>query len=133
MDSLKGKKFLFIALIVIGTSPIGASILLRYFLYIPREIVYLTWNVVSWPDFVYTGFEAGIFSIIFSYMIFLFSIYIHIYCVQRLQVLGYQKSDFFRFFAPVYGLYFAYMFANKLLSSDIEMIPQLKTGKGLNF
>jgi hypothetical protein len=113
MDSLKDKKFLFIALIIIGTSPLGTLFLLQQLIY----------SIGLGPTLL----------VIFQLFIYAATFYIHYYCFQRLQPLGFQKGDIIRFFVPVYGLYFAYSFASKLSSIDIEIVPQPKTGKGLNF
>ena len=113
MDSMRDKKYLFIALIVIGTSPLGFTFILTYL-----------------------SSLIGIYQlplIIFNYGIYGLAIYIHYYCFQRLGALGYKQADLIRFFIPVYGVYFAYQFGSKLLSGEIELPSSPKNGKGLSF
>jgi hypothetical protein len=114
MDSMRDKKYLYIALIIIGTSPLGSTYILSY------------------VNYLVTG--GGVFmAIVSTVIIYPSTIYIHYYCFQRMSALGYRKADFFRFFIPVYGVYFAFQFASKLLSSEISLPPSPKMGKGLSF
>ncbi len=113
MDSMRDKRYLFIALIVIGTSPLGSTFISTYL-------------------FSFIGFYS-LPLIIFNYGIYGLAIYIHYYCFQRLGALGYNREDFFRFFVPIYGVFFAYQFGSKLLSSEIELPTSPKSGKGLSF
>jgi hypothetical protein len=114
MDSMRDKKYLFIALIIIGTSPLGSTYILSYL------------------NYLVTG--GGVFMVIVStVIIYPSTIYIHYYCFQRLGPLGYKQADFFRFFIPIYGVYFAYQFGSKLLSGEIELPSSPKNGKGLSF
>ena len=114
MDSIRDKKYLYIALIVIGTSPLG------------------TLNLMSYVNYWITG-GGPLLMIVFPVIIFPSAIYIHSYCFQRLSALGYKQTDFFRFFIPIYGIYFAYQFGSKLLSGEIELPASPKNGKGLSF
>jgi hypothetical protein len=113
MDSMRDKKYLFIALIIIGTSPLGTSYILSYL------------------NYTFVGLH--ILAILFQLIIYPAAIYIHYYCFQRLGALGYKQADFFRFFIPIYGVYFAYQFGSKLLSGEIELPSSPKNGKGLSF
>jgi hypothetical protein len=113
MDSMRDKKYLFIALIIIGTSPLGTSYILSYL------------------NYTFVGLR--ILAILFQLIIYPAAIYIHYYCFQRLGALGYKQADFFRFFIPIYGVYFAYQFGSKLLSGEIELPSSPKNGKGLSF
>jgi hypothetical protein len=121
MDSMRDKKYLFIALIIIGTSPLGILYILNYLNYV---VVGLGSNQVS---------LFRILPILFQIIIYPAAIYIHYYCFQRLGALGYKQADFFRFFIPIYGVYFAYQFGSKLLSGEIELPSSPKNGKGLSF
>jgi hypothetical protein len=114
MDSMRDKKYLFIALIIIGTSPLGTLYILQFL------------------NYLITG-GGPLLSIVFSITIYPSAIYIHYYCFQRLGALGYKQADFFRFFIPIYGVYFAYQFGSKLLSGEIELPSSPKSGKGLSF
>jgi len=114
MDSIKEKRFLYIALIIIGTSPLG------------------TLNILSYVNVLITG-GGPLLMIVFPVIIFPLAIYIHSYCFQRLPTAGYKQADFFRFFIPIYGVYFAYQFGSKLLSGEIELPTTPKNGKGLSF
>jgi hypothetical protein len=97
---------------VIGTSPLGTEVALNFV----------------------TSQLGRLVSILLSYLIFFGAIYTHVYCYRRIEALGYSKKDFFRFFIPVYGIYFAYQFASKLSSAENLEIPSSpKSGKGLNF
>ena len=113
MDSMRDKRYLFIALIVIGTSPLGSTFISTYL-------------------FSFIGFYS-LPLIIFNYGIYGLAIYIHYYCFQRLGALGYKQADLIRFFIPVYGVYFAYQFGSKLLTGEIELPSSPKNGKGLSF
>jgi hypothetical protein len=113
MDSMRDKKYLFIALIIIGTSPLGTSYILSYL------------------NYTFVGLR--ILAILFQLIIYPAAIYIHYYCFQRLGALGYKQADFFRFFIPIYGVYFAYQFGSKLLSGEIELPSSPKNGNGLSF
>ena len=112
MDAIRNRKLLFTILIVIGTSPLGTEVVLNFV----------------------TSQLGPLVSILLSYLVFFGAVYIHVYCYRRLEVVGYSKQDFFRFFVPVYGIYFAYQFASKLSSAEtLEMPSSPKSGKGLNF
>ena len=116
MDSLRDKKYLFIAFVIIGTSPLGVSYVVSY---LNRAII-----------------GPVILSILFQLIVLIIyaaAIYIHYYCFQRLGALGYKQADFFRFFIPIYGVYFAYQFGSKLLSGEIELPASPKSGNGLSF
>ena len=114
MDSIREKKYLYIALIIIGTSPLG------------------TLRVMSYVNYLITG-GGPLLMIVFPVIIYPAAIYIHYYCFQRLHAVGYQKVDFFRFLIPIYGIYFAFQFASKLLSGEIQLPSSPKMGKGLSF
>lgn len=114
MDSIREKKYLYIALIIIGTSPLG------------------TLYVMSYVNYLITGGGPLLMSI-FPVIIYPSAFYIHFYCFQRLHAVGYRKVDFFRFLIPIYGIYFAFQFASKLLSGEIQLPSSPKIGKGLSF
>jgi hypothetical protein len=119
MDSMRDKKYLFIALIIIGTSPLGTFYILSYLSYL---------FVLNY------GFRGlDILAILFQLIFYPAAIYIHYYCFQRLGALGYKQADLIRFFIPVYGVYFAYQFGSKLLSGEIELPASPKSGNGLSF
>ena len=114
MDNFKEKKYLYIALMILGTSPYGTIV--------TSSLLGLNLGVV--PD-----------ALVFVIQLFIFtgSMYVHFYCFQRMQSAGYSNASFIRLFIPLYGLYFAYILALKLLSSDFVLAQQPKSGKGLNF
>ena len=85
MDSIREKKYLYIALIIIGTSPLG------------------TLNILSYINVLITG-GGPLLMIVFPAIVFPSAIYVHSYCFQRLNAVGYKQVDFFRFFIPIYGI-----------------------------
>lgn len=114
MDSIREKKYLYIALIMIGTSPFGTS------------------YVMSYVNYWITG-GGPLLRIVFPVIIYPSAIYIHSYCFQRLNAVGYKQVDLLRFFIPIYGIYFAFQFASKLLSGEVQLPSSPKMGKGLSF
>ena len=112
MEKSKKQKFLLVLFIVIGTSPLGTM-----------------------AFFSLASSILGPFVLfLMSFLIYFGTIYTFVYCFRRLEALGYSKQDFFRFFVPLYGIYFAYQFASKLSSAENLDIPTSpKKGKGLNF
>ena len=116
MDNLKSKKILFIAVTIIGTSPLAC-------LYIYDEL-----RIRTFLGGMIPALDAALRILILAG-----SVYVHLYCLRRMTVVGYSKYDSFRLFIPIYGIYFAYSISVKILSGKVEVQPQSKQKLGRSF